>query len=672
MWSKHACKLTSSFRLTNRGLVRKSFGCCSLHQQVPVAQQEKSSGSYQESYQTGSSRRLTVLVGATGATLGAYWIWRKKSLDVFADSEETGSSSSEQSDKHVDVAIEEIIGGNAENTGKPDMKASPETTGRSQTNNVDSKETGSSSSEQSDKHVDVAIEEIIGGNAENTGKLDMKASPETTGRSQTNNEAPPIDWSRVPDLPSHVPYILIGGGVASLEAYKAIKTRDVKAKVLMISEEDYPPYWRPPLSKNFWFEEDEQMYRQFEYTSVTGRKRSVFLSAGLYMEPKKLAYTENGGLGYLQKTKVTKLDAVNKKVTLENGAEISFDKCLIATGGRPRNIEILDRAGQDVKDRTTLFRNLRDLWRLMEVSEKAKSIAVIGGGFLGSELAAGLAYRGFKNKVTVHQIFPEKGNMAKVLPDYLSAYTTEQLKQDGVNVIPNANVKSAFFADGQVKLQLSNTQTLKVDHIVVAVGLEPNTDLARSANLELDDKHGGFRVNSELQARSDIYVAGDCACFYDERLGRRRVEHHDHAEVTGRMAGFNMAGDSQSYRHQSMFWCSLGSSIEYEAVGLVDSSLQTYSVFRKKSDEEIKEDKSNTEKPKDKGSNNDRNSKVDNYEHGVIFYLKDGQIVGVVLWNLNSFRGNPSRMDIARQVIMDGAQGKDLTEVAKLFNVYAD
>ncbi|KAH3834815.1 hypothetical protein DPMN_108148 [Dreissena polymorpha] len=133
-----------------------------------------------------------------------------------------------------------------------------------------------------------------------------------------------------------------------------------------------------------------------------------------------------------------------------------------------------------------------------------------------------------------------------------------------------------------------------------------------------------------------------------------------------------MAGDSQSYRHQSMFWCSLGSSIEYEAVGLVDSSLQTYSVFRKKSDEEIKEDKSNTEKPKDKGSNNDRNSKVDNYEHGVIFYLKDGQIVGVVLWNLNSFRGNPSRMDIARQVIMDGAQGKDLTEVAKLFNVYAD
>ena len=79
-------------------------------------------------------------------------------------------------------------------------------------------------------------------------------------------------------------------------------------------------------------------------------------------------------------------------------------------------------------------------------------------------------------------------------------------------------------------------------------------ELALNSGFEVDPNLGGFLVNAELQARNSIYVAGDAACFYDIKLGRRRVEHHDHAVVSGRLAGENMAGARKPYWHQSMFW----------------------------------------------------------------------------------------------------------------------
>jgi programmed cell death 8 (apoptosis-inducing factor) len=116
---------------------------------------------------------------------------------------------------------------------------------------------------------------------------------------------------------------------------------------------------------------------------------------------------------------------------------------------------------------------------------------------------------------------------------------------------------------------------------VVAVGVEPDLNLARSSNLEIDPVHGGFKVNAELEARTNLYVAGDAASFYDVALGRRRVEHHDHAVVSGRLAGENMTGAKKPYTHQSMFWSDLGPDVGYEAIGVVDSRLPTVGVFAK-------------------------------------------------------------------------------------------
>ena len=111
--------------------------------------------------------------------------------------------------------------------------------------------------------------------------------------------------------------------------------------------------------------------------------------------------------------------------------------------------------------------------------------------------------------------------------------------------------------------------------------MEPDLALASASNLEIDKVHGGFMVNSELEAVPNVFVAGDAASFDDPALGRRRVEHHDHAVVSGRLAGENMTGAKKEYTHQSMFWSDLGPDVGYEAIGVVDAKLPTVGVFAK-------------------------------------------------------------------------------------------
>lgn len=219
---------------------------------------------------------------------------------------------------------------------------------------------------------------------------------------------------------------------------------------------------------------------------------------------------------------------------------------------------------------------------------------------------------------------------------------------------------------------------------MAAVGLEPNVELAKTGGLEIDSDFGGFRVNAELQARSNIWVAGDAACFYDIKLGRRRVEHHDHAVVSGRLAGENMTGAAKPYWHQSMFWSDLGPDVGYEAIGLVDSSLPTVGVFAKataednpksateqsgtgiRSESETESEASEIAVPPSNPLVPQAPAEGEDYGKGVIFYLRDKVVVGIVLWNIFN------RMPIARKIIKDGEQHEDLNEVAKLFNIHED
>ncbi|XP_051961672.1 apoptosis-inducing factor 1, mitochondrial isoform X3 [Xyrauchen texanus] len=485
------------------------------------------------------------------------------------------------------------------------------------------------------------------------------------------------------EVPEHTPYLLIGGGTASFAAARSIRARDPGARVLIITEESDLPYMRPPLSKELWFSDDPKITETLRFKQWNGKERSIYFQPpSFYVSPMDLNKVENGGVAVLTGRKVVHMDVRGNKVKLSDGAEISYEKCLIATGGVPRNLQVIERAGEEVMKRTTLFRNIEDFRSLEKISREVKSLTIIGGGFLGSELACAMGHRSTDLGLEVVQLFPEKGNMGKVLPEYLSNWTTEKVRKEGVYVITEAVVKNVSYKNGKLEIRLKDGRLVKTDHIVAAVGLEPSVELAKSGGLEVDSDFGGYRVNAELQARANIWVAGDAACFYDIRLGRRRVEHHDHAVVSGRLAGENMTGASKPYWHQSMFWSDLGPDVGYEAIGIVDSSLPTVGVFAKATAKDTP--KAATEESGTGIRSESETEAVagaveagtaappppvqqkEDYGKGVIFYLRDKVVVGIVLWNVFN------RMPIARKIIKDGEEHADLNEVAKLFNIHEE
>ncbi|XP_032223034.2 apoptosis-inducing factor 1, mitochondrial [Nematostella vectensis] len=528
---------------------------------------------------------------------------------------------------------------------------------------------------------------------------DSPAVAETTDKAVTEEE-PAAEGAvadepvipTLPAIPESVPYILVGGGTASFAAYRAIRKADPTAKVLIIGDEEYVPYMRPPLSKELWYSEDDEAVANLRFKQWNGKERSILFEPDtFYCSPQELPNKEEGAVAFLKGRKVVSVNPKDKKIQLEDGTLVGYDKLLLATGGAPKSLPIFEKSSNNIKKKVTLFRKVEDFQLLDKITKGAKSIVIIGGGFLGSELACALGHKAKKEGLEVTQLFPETGNMGKVLPTYLSDWTTERVRQEGVKVVPGVSVENVSLKKNQLALGLSNGEKVNADHVIVAVGLKPNVELADSAGLEVDPVLGGFHVNSELEARSNIWVAGDAACFYDPKLGRRRVEHHDHAVVSGRLAGENMTGAGKPYWHQSMFWSDLGPDVGYEAIGLVDSSLPTVGVWAKATKEDTPKAvveatgegmRSETEQVAEAMTLSNPSIKIEeitipaapspppvqeeeeSFGKGVVFYMKDKRVVGVVMWNVFN------RMPIARKVIKEGKEWEDLGELSKLFNIH--
>ncbi|XP_055296915.1 putative apoptosis-inducing factor 1, mitochondrial [Sitodiplosis mosellana] len=467
------------------------------------------------------------------------------------------------------------------------------------------------------------------------------------------------------EIPKSVPYLIIGGGTASFSAFRAIRLRNPKAKILVLSKELDTPYMRPPLSKELWMDRETHSVKQSDGEKLTfkqwnGLDRDLhYEPSDFYIHPSKLDES-NGGVAIVQGYTVKKVDVENRTAILIDGTEIKYGECLIATGSSPRNLPVFENASSEIKQRISLFKTIEDYSNLKKYVDQSKSVAIIGGGFLGSELACGLAKYGDDKKLQVHQVFLENGNMGKILPEPLSNWTTDRVRELGVNVIPNTEVESVDMVNDRVKLTLQNGQSLLCDHVVVAVGSQPNVSLAEESGLEIDPNYGGMVVNAELAARNHLYVAGDAACFYDPILGRRRVEHHDHAVVSGRLAGENMLGMSKQYTHQSMFWSDLGPKVAYEGIGIIDSKLPTVSVFVQN---QTSDSNSTSSVLPSVHAADELNDGKDDYSKGVVFYMQDEKVVGIVLWNVFN------RINTARAVLSEDIKCDDLNEVAKLFGI---
>ena len=237
--------------------------------------------------------------------------------------------------------------------------------------------------------------------------------------------------------------------------------------------------------------------------------------------------------------------------------------CPIATGGTPRRLPF---GGDNV----IYFRTLGDYRRLRALTDGSSRFLVIGGGFIGSEIAAALTTNGCQ----VTMVFPDPGIGARIFPADLSAFVTDYYRDKGVEVLTETSVTGIERTGGVARVTTKDGRTLEADAVVAGLGIEPRTELAATAGLPVED---GIIVDERgrVGGRDDVFAAGDVARFPAAALDTKvRVEHEDHAKSHGRLAGINMAGADEPYDHLPFFYSDLF-DLGYEAVGELDSRHET-------------------------------------------------------------------------------------------------
>jgi 3-phenylpropionate/trans-cinnamate dioxygenase ferredoxin reductase subunit len=383
----------------------------------------------------------------------------------------------------------------------------------------------------------------------------------------------------------HYTYLIIGGGMTADAAVGGIRVLDNKGAIGLISNEDDPPYDRPPLTKGLW--KDKEIDSIWRNTS----DKDVTLHLG---------------------REAIQLDPDQHIVTDDEGTEYRYDKLLMATGGRPRQLPF-------GKEGIIYYRYLRDFRYLHDLAKTHSEFAVIGGGFIGSEIAAALAM----NDRNVTIVFPEEGIGGLKFPEDLTKDLNNYYRGKGVEVLSGHMVEEIEQEGDRWILHTDQGNNVNAEVVLVGIGIVPNTKVAEEAGLEVRD---GILVDRSLRtSHPDIFAAGDVARFYNAGLGRRlRVEHEDNALTMGEMAGKAMAGEDVDYDYLPYFYSDLF-DLGYEAIGTLNPELEVISDW---------------EEP---------------YRKGVIYYLDGGRVRGVLLWNVWG------KVDDARQLIYEPGPFKEAT-----------
>jgi 3-phenylpropionate/trans-cinnamate dioxygenase ferredoxin reductase subunit len=375
-------------------------------------------------------------------------------------------------------------------------------------------------------------------------------------------------------------YLIIGGGMTAHAAIRGIREIDQDGSIALIGQESDPPYKRPPLSKKLW--------------------------AGKSFDTIWSKMDDLGVEIHLGRTAAS-VDPNSKTAADTEGNQFTFDKLLLATGATPRRLPF---GGDDI----IYYRTAQDYLRLREMTERGDRFAVIGGGFIGSEISAALAMNGKK----VVMLLPEAGIGARMYPPDLSEFLNGFYRDKGVEVLTGERAAGLERRGDALHLSTQSGKEIIVDGVVAGIGVEPNVQVARQAGLETADGPGGIVVDELLRAsHPDIYAAGDVAQFHDHLLGtRRRVEHEDNANKMGKAVGRNMAGANEPYTYSPFFYSDLF-DLGYEAVGELDPTLETVADWKEP------------------------------YREGVVYYLRDGRVRGVLLWNVWH------QVDAARRLIAE-------------------
>ena len=331
-------------------------------------------------------------------------------------------------------------------------------------------------------------------------------------------------------------YLIVGGGMTGDAACKGIRSIDPDGSIALVGDEPDPPYARPPLTKGLWLGKEES---------------SIWRG------------TQDEGVELHLGRTIVSLDLDAHTAADDRGDIYGYDRLLLATGGRPRHLP-------GAPEGVVHYRTLADYHTLRAAAAEGTRVAVIGGGFIGSELAAALA----SNGCAVTMIFPEEAIGTRLFPRELALSLNDYYREKGVELVAGGLVGGVERRDGGYRVTVDGGGAFDADVVVAGLGIVPRDELAADSGMATDN---GIPVDDRgrVAGHDDVFAAGDVARFPARDLGRElRVEHEDHAKSHGRQVGRNMAGADEPYDHLPFFYSDLF-ELGYEAVGELDSRLET-------------------------------------------------------------------------------------------------
>ncbi|HET9677825.1 MAG TPA: FAD-dependent oxidoreductase [Solirubrobacterales bacterium] len=334
-----------------------------------------------------------------------------------------------------------------------------------------------------------------------------------------------------------VDFLLIGGGMASAQCAAELRRRGAEGSILLVGREPEPPYERPPISK--------------EYLRGDASRDDAYVNPASW-------YEENG-VELLSGRNVLSLDPEARTAKIQGGEEVAFGKALLATGAV---VNILRAEGAE-NEGIHYLRAFGNADAIRADAEGAEQVCLIGGSYIGCEVAASLTAQGTKCTV----IAMEDVALSRTFGADAGRWFQEQLEEHGVT-FHGGETLSAFEGDGRVRAVVTESGlAVKCDTVVVGAGVRPDAMLAQRAGLEVDES--GIVCDSKLQTSVEgIYAAGDC-CSYDSVVHRRRihVEHWDVAMQQGIHAAVNMLGADADYEAVPYFFSDLADWASLEYVG---------------------------------------------------------------------------------------------------------
>ena len=311
--------------------------------------------------------------------------------------------------------------------------------------------------------------------------------------------------------------------VAGYAAKQLVELGLPKGDLAILSADNAVPYERPPLSKGFLAGKDTE--------------------DGIKINPQD--FYKTNGIELRLQCEVATVDVKRKRLILKSGDEFGFQRLIIATGARPRTLNI---PGSKLRN-VFYLRSLSDSKSIRTAADKAKHAVVIGGGFIGMEVAAGFAQRGIEVAMVLNDDRVFKRLFSPEMSEFFETYYAAR----GVRLIKSMAV-TEFRGDEAVNsVVLKNGQTVQSDLVVAGIGVHPAIEVVTNSGLDLGD---GILVNEYLQtSHPDVFAAGDVANYQDVIFRkRRRVEHWDNAVAQGQYCARSLMADKAPFKHVPYFF----------------------------------------------------------------------------------------------------------------------